>query len=229
VQLTVPGTGPGEQLVLMRWFARHHPRIGALVLAADQSWCTPDPALPVINVFPFWLYADSSIEYLRGLPSATAFNRLVRRVRLAMGRIERTDPAGYWDYTRNPAAAVHHPEQLAKPLAVMNDAVAVDAPLPALDRLRTLLATLPSDMPFVVVMPPVYRTALPAPGSRGATRLARCKDILAALVRARPRGAFLDFFVDGPVARDANNFFDHIHYGEAVARMIEDGVASALK
>ena len=28
VQLTVPGTGPREQIALLRWFVRHHPRAG---------------------------------------------------------------------------------------------------------------------------------------------------------------------------------------------------------
>jgi hypothetical protein len=228
VQLTVPGTGPREQLTLMRWFTRHHARIGAIVLAADQSWCTPDPALPIISDFPFWLYADSDIDYLKGLPSATAFGRLVRRVRLAMGRIPRSDPAGYWDYTKDLGPA-RDPAKLAKPLVTMNDGIPVSAPLPAVGRLREFLKDLPPDVPFVVLLPPAYQTALPAPGSVGAMRLARCKQALAELVASRPRGAFLDFFLDGPVARDANNFFDHIHYGEAVARMIEDGIAGAVK
>lgn len=42
VQLTIPGTFAPEQLAMMRWFIRHHPRIGALVLAAsargDVRW-----------------------------------------------------------------------------------------------------------------------------------------------------------------------------------------------
>jgi hypothetical protein len=227
VQLTVPGTGPREQLALMRWFTRHH-AIGAIVLAADQSWCTPDPSLPIINDFPFWLYADSGIDYLKGLPSATAFGRLWRRVRLAAGKIERSAPDGFWDYTTDLAPA-RDPAKLAKPLITMNDGIPVSAPLPAVDRLREFLKNLPPDVPFVVVLPPAYRTALPAPGSVGAARLARCKQALADLVASRPRGAFLDFFVDGPVARDADNFFDHIHYTEGVARMIEAGIAQAIK
>lgn len=228
VQLTVPGTGPREQLTLMRWFARHHARIGAIVLAADQSWCTPDPSLPIINDFPFWLYADSGLDYLRGLPSATAFGRLVRRMRLAAEKIERSAPDGFWDYTKDLGPA-RDPAKLAKPLITMNDGIPVSAPLPAVHRLGEFLSLLPPDVPFVVVLPPAYQTALPAPGSVGAARLARCKQALADLVGGRPRGAFLDFFLDGPVARDANNFFDHIHYGEAVARMIEDSIAEAVK
>jgi hypothetical protein len=64
VQLTVPGTGPREQFAVMSWFARHHTRIGAIVLVADSGWCTQDATLPMSNPFPFWLYAEGLAEYL---------------------------------------------------------------------------------------------------------------------------------------------------------------------
>src|SRR4030095_13907913 len=64
VQLTVPGTGPREQIGLLRWFVRHHARADALVIVTDPVWCTDNPALPILNPFPFWLYSNSPIEYL---------------------------------------------------------------------------------------------------------------------------------------------------------------------
>src|SRR3954454_5888760 len=50
VQLSVPGTGPKEQLVLVDWYVRHHPQARALVIGADKTWCAADPALP--NEYP---------------------------------------------------------------------------------------------------------------------------------------------------------------------------------
>ena len=47
VQLTVPGTGPREQIALLRWFARHHDRVGAIVIVTDSTWCTEESALPI--------------------------------------------------------------------------------------------------------------------------------------------------------------------------------------
>src|ERR1700749_4463474 len=38
-QLTVPATGPREQLAMMGWFTSHHLKMGALILVADNSWC----------------------------------------------------------------------------------------------------------------------------------------------------------------------------------------------
>lgn len=227
VQLTVPGTGPREQLVLLRWFARHH-RVGAIVLAADQSWCTADPSLPIINDFPFWLYADSDLEYLQGLIRSQSFSRLWRRLRLAAGRIERSDPAGYWDYQRE-MRGTRDVAKLEQRFTLQNDGVPADAPLPALDRLREALATLPPDAPFVIVMPPAFRSALPLPGSIAAARLARCKAAFAELAASRPRSDMLDFFVDGEIARNADNFLDHIHYTGNVALLIEDAIAARIR
>ena len=64
VQLTVPGTGPREQLTLLRWFIRHHRQIGAILLIADPVWCSQDPEPSLMNPFPFWLYTEDTSEYL---------------------------------------------------------------------------------------------------------------------------------------------------------------------
>src|SRR5215831_9245801 len=62
VQLSVPGANAPEQLAVMRWFIRHHAHIGAIVLAADQRWCSENPQ--PWRLFPFWLYGDSDWDYL---------------------------------------------------------------------------------------------------------------------------------------------------------------------
>ncbi len=98
VQLTVPGTGPREQLVVLHWFASHHARIGAIVLVADSGWCTQDATLPMSNPFPFWLYADGLGEYLAHAFSTRALDLGYRRIMLALGMRRPSDPVGYWDY-----------------------------------------------------------------------------------------------------------------------------------
>src|SRR5215204_4590152 len=55
VQLTIPATRPKEQFAVIGWFMRHHPDARALVIGADNHWCTPDPAIPIEKPFPFWL------------------------------------------------------------------------------------------------------------------------------------------------------------------------------
>src|SRR5205085_776039 len=94
VQLTVPGTGPREQLAIMDFFARHHPRLGALVIVTDAGWCIRDPALPLQHPFPFWLYGESTLDYAGRLFSSRALGRTWRRLLLAMGLRQRSAPDG---------------------------------------------------------------------------------------------------------------------------------------
>jgi hypothetical protein len=60
VQLAIAGTGPEEQMALLRWFIVNHRRIGALVIDTDDNtWCTQEEAPPLLFQFPFWLYGSN--------------------------------------------------------------------------------------------------------------------------------------------------------------------------
>src|SRR4051794_16438696 len=99
VQLSVPATRPKEQLLLIDWFVRHHARIGAIVIGADNFWCTGDPALPNEKPFPFWLYSRDRLEYTRGLLRYDILEEMPRRLAyMASRNPERARPDGYWDY-----------------------------------------------------------------------------------------------------------------------------------
>ena len=100
VQLTVPGTGPREQLAIMDFFARQHPQVGALVIVTDASWCQRDPALPMQHPFPFWLYGESTWDYMGRLFSTRALRLGLRRVMVGLGLRPRSAPDGYWDYEK---------------------------------------------------------------------------------------------------------------------------------
>jgi hypothetical protein len=221
VQLTVPGTGPREQLALLHWFVRHHPRPDALVIVTDTAWCTDDSDLRVLNPFPFWLYSDSDLEYLGRLFSSRALDRTVRRVQLGLGLRAPSAPDGYWDYEQLGHAEFRPappPDEL--PEAAMN--------FPAIQPLANFLASVP-DIPVVLVMPPVIASNLPQPDSYGSARLAICKTALAGLVAGRPHSNFLDFRVDDPLTRDQNNFLDPLHYRAKIARRMEQRIAESLQ
>jgi hypothetical protein len=223
VQLTVPGTGPREQFALLRWFMRHHPSVGALVLAADVTWCTPDASLPIANPFPFWLYGEGQLEYLANLLNTHSLTLGRRRVMLALGLRTPTDPAGYWDYEAGRSWAFDPaiPERIETAADT-----ATPFAFPAIERLADMLAGLRA--PVVVVMPPVFVTELPRPGSPEALRLDACKRAFAKLAAELPRTAFVDFLRDSPLARDPTNFMDAGHYRKSVAELIEADIAAAL-
>ena len=226
-QMTSPGSGPREQMLLMRWFMRHHPRINAFVLAADQTWCTHDPAIPMLYQFPPWLYAESHLEYLAHLLNTRSINAAYRRVRLALGLIKPTDPDGYWDYEIGRTWSFRPEQPPGGTLApILSDAI--DGSFPAIEALDAVLAKLPADTPVIITMPPQFYTLLPPPGSRKAAELAACKAELAARVATRGRSGFLDYLADTPATRNPENFMDFEHYRSNIARLIEADIAAVI-
>ncbi len=56
-QLTIPATGPREQLAVMRWVMSNHPAYGAFVIVTEPTWCSSDPDLPLkyrVSVLAVW-------------------------------------------------------------------------------------------------------------------------------------------------------------------------------
>lgn len=225
VQMTVPGTAAAEQLVLLRWFMRHHPRIGAIVIAADEAWCTQEPSLPTTNPFPYWLY-KGDWEYLSHLLSRPALTRVPRRLALAFGLMERSDPAGFIDYEL-PGGRTFVPPPLTAGSPVVPPVAFPKLEFPAVDRLAEAIADLPQDAALIVVRPPVFFTSVPAQGSSEAARLDQCQAAFERLLQSRARGGFLNFRVDSEMTRDPRNFLDASHYLSPLAKHVEAGIAAA--
>lgn len=234
VQLSVPRSGPREQLVLLDWFMRHRTRpAGAVVLGVDALWCTADPALPVLAPFPFWLYSARLLEYLGGLVRFDVLEQLPRRLSYLLSPTAvRAAPDGYWDYAPE---YVRPDDPEGKALRARLDAgdsqetPPIGARFPALERLRNALAALPASLPVVVVLPPLYARHLPRPGTDAATAQARCKAAAVEAAASRPRTALVDWRIDRPETRDPALFFDAPHYREPIARLIERDIAEALR
>jgi len=230
VQLTTLGSGPREQMALIRYFVRRHADAKGLVIVADRMWCTHDPALantlqPAGYHFPYWLFGESRLRYLANTLSTRPFRLMRRRVLFAMGRLAPIDPTGVAAYPANWDFA-HEPEAIPDPPVPLNGA-RIPTDFPAIDRLAALLAALPPGIAVVVVMPPVHHELLPRPGTYQAAELAACKDRLTRVAGDR-RGGFLDFLVDSPLSHDRENFFDLQHMREPVARAMEPRIAAAL-
>jgi hypothetical protein len=230
VQLTTLGSGPREQMALIRYFVRRHPHAKALVIVVDKMWCTHDPTLPnglqpPSYRFPYWLFGESRLRYLAHMVSTRPFRLMRRRVLFAMGRLAPIDPAGVAAYPANWDFA-HEPDAIPEPGVPLNGA-RIPTDFPAVDRLAALLAALPRDVAVALVMPPVYSGLLPGPETYQAAALAACKERLARAVGDH-RGGFLDFLVDSPLSRERANFFDLQHMRENVARAMEPRIAATL-
>jgi hypothetical protein len=224
VQLTTPGSGPKEQMTIMRYFLRHHPGAEAMVLGVDERWCDHDPSLPVIFPFPFWLYRGD-FEYFAHLLNTRAFTNAQARIKLAMGLAPPADPRGYVDYETGRVWNFH--PSITPDVGAAAAVLPANTYFPAFEEFAVLLAELPPQTRFVVMMPPVYHTMLPAPGTQAAADLPSCKAELARRL-GRPDSALLDYMVDGPISRDPENFMDPGHYRHNIARLIEARIAAAL-
>jgi hypothetical protein len=115
--------------------------------------------------------------------------------------------------------------------AVEPDPDAVEAPveLPALALLGRMLSALPAETRAVLVSPPLWVGAQGAPGSEAARQWAACRAGIAALVAARPNTVALDYRRPSGITREPTNFWDEMHYRDAVAERMEADIAHALR
>ncbi len=235
VQLSIPGTGPKEHFTLIDWYLRHRRAPAkALVVAVDSTWCTDDPEMPNAKPFPFWLYSANPLRYAQGLLRYDILEEIPRRFAYITGRrADRAPPDGYWDYEANYRAVGYRVDETH--MARLNDPELMDilinttGSFPAAERLREEAARWSPDLALVLVFPPVYTAALPRPGAAWAASDKACKEALRAAVSAHPRSAVVDWRVDRPENRNPEYYFDPTHYGQAIAKRLEDDIADALK
>jgi hypothetical protein len=233
VQLTVPATGPREQLVMLDWFMRHHPGAKAVVIGADDRWCTGDPSLPTAKPFPFWLYSRDPLEYARGLLRYGDLEELAPRLRyLLSARAPRARADGYWDYEplyeaqgfdRDPALRAQLERRLTTRY-ILEDT----ARFPAAERLRAAAGGLSPQTALVVLFPPTYVQLLPEPGSPGDHADRACKAALAEAAASGGNGAVVDWRRERPEIGNAAWFFDQTHYRRPIAELVEGDIARAL-
>jgi hypothetical protein len=226
VQLTSPGADPRGQLAILNFFARHHPHIGALVIVTDAAWCTHDPAPPLKNPFPFWLYGESSLAYAGRLFSWRAVNHAYQRIMIFRGTQKRVAPDGFFNY-EDVFPRDKHPTIAPVDEPAFDGQVSDDFPLATL--LDAAVKKLPADASVVVLMPPVFYAIVPQPGSREAAEGEACKAAFKRIVAGRPRSNLLDYRIDNALTRDPLNFVDANHYRTKVALKVQEGIVASLR
>lgn len=234
VQLSVPATGPGEQLALLAWFLRHHPAPEAIVLSIDDYWCTDDPALPNDKPFPFWLYSPEPLSYLRGLLRFSVAQEVVGRAGWILGsRRKRAAADGWWDYEPDylKLGALDGERFRAGRETPIPDGPApgkAGPDFPAAERLGAALAGLPPETAVVMVFPPVYAAGLPRPGTPRDRAESACRQAMTGALRRHARSALVDGRRERPALHDPALFFDQTHYRHALARPLADEIAAAI-
>jgi hypothetical protein len=225
VQLTVPGTGPREQLAILDFFWRHHARIGAVVIAADGVWCSRDAALP--HPFPFWLYGESKLDYAARLFSSRSLGRAWRRVLIGLGLRERSRADGYWDYEAT-GSRDFQPEIAPHLEPVPPFTGAASDGFPAIAHLKDAIGKLPAAVPVVLFAPPIFYTHIAVAGGAAAAEDHACKEALKGAVDGRERGSFIDYRIDSVLTRNPANFTDYVHTSAKAARQMEREIAARV-
>jgi hypothetical protein len=226
VQLTVPGTGPMEQVAMLRRLV-HEKGSGlkALTIGLEYSWCEAARETTTVNPFPFWLYDNNTFAYARGLIRFDTLEAMPRRLRLLFGKERRAAPDGFWDYEQISGG---YNESIGKSVLVS------DLPEPSKGRhsaseaLVAALSLIPGNTAVVLLHPPTHVPAGHVLSSRNAERMARCKDELRQAAQQRPNTIIVDAWTDNPLTRDRTLFFDYNHYRSPLAMHVEAEIAKAL-
>ncbi|SHK01778.1 hypothetical protein SAMN05444159_2193 [Bradyrhizobium lablabi] len=226
VQLTAPGSDPRGQLAILDFFVRHHRHIGALVFVTDPAWCTHDPAPPLKNPFPFWLYGDSSLVYAGRLFSWRAVNHAYQRIMIFRGVQKRTAPDGFFNY-EDVFPRDKHPTITPAEEPAFTGQVSDGFPLATL--LDGAVKKLPADVSVLVLMPPIFYAIVPRPGSREAAEGEACKAAYKRIVAGRPHSNLIDYRIDNALTRDPLNFVDTNHYRTKIALKVQEGIVASLR
>jgi hypothetical protein len=225
VSLTVPGTYPKEQFVLIDWFLDHHPNPAALIIGLDSTSCLG--SLDNDKPFPFWLYDRSPLAYLGGLLRFSALEHVPGRLALLLGKTKPARPDGYFNYGADYRAYLaEHGARF--PLNRPENSVNPRNLFPAADRLKAVLAGLPPTTRVVLAWPPVHIGVQPMPGSQAEATMGACHAAYAALAAERAETVVVDWAVDRPETRLEENFYDSTHYRDKIAEALQKDVAAAL-
>ena len=91
------------------------------------------------------------------------------------------------------------------------------------------LRKLPADVPVVLIVPPMFHTVIPKPGTEAAAERQACNAAYRSIVAGRPNSNFIDYRIDNALTRDPANFADFIHYRAKIASKIDEGIAASIR
>jgi hypothetical protein len=227
VQLVAPGADPRGQLAILDFFIRHHPHIGALVVVTDELWCSHNPAPLTANLFPFWLYDGSKLDYARHLFSWRALDHAFQRITIGLGSRKRMAPDGFWSYEEVWPPGGKHPAVTTPPQQPPFAGQVSDV-FPIETLLEGAIKKLPAEVAVVLLVPPTFFTIIPQPGSLAAAEHEACNKAFRSIVAGRPHSNFIDYRIDNALSRDPANFVDLIHYRAKIAQKIDQGVIASF-
>ncbi len=191
----------------------------------DDGWCEPESDRRP-NTIKHWLLADDRFTYLRHLFSGEAVGQAWLRLLYGLGYLPLEGPVdGFRDFEQERTWDIGNVRRM---IATTTPARIRRGRYPAVPRLQEFVTTLPAESGLVLLVPPVYESRIPAPGSEEDLSRRDCMDALQAVLRGRPRSSFINRRVRSDITEKIENFWDAIHYRGTVARLLESDIVAAL-
>jgi len=225
-----------EQSRLFEVFLRAHPQPRAIVIGLDHVWCDPAPLQRYTpRAFPEAFYEASPWPAYREMLSFYAVQEAVRQFAVLTGLMR--PRYGRDGYTRflppedryDAARAAAHLPPVPQDADWTRSTPPADVTFPPLALLHRMVSATPEPTRLVLVFMPLWLGAQGAPGSDSAARAEACKRQVVAMARARPNTVVLDYWRASPITREPTNYWDPMHYRDAVAERIEATLRRAAR
>lgn len=232
VNMAMNSATPWEQARILRLFLRHHPAPRVVLIDIDAEWCFADrhglsePNRPM----PDWMYEGTPWRGYIEMMNMYAVQEAANQFMWLIGRKQqRFGSDGYASFVPPDSHYdPHRVDELFRAWAFDRRPATGPVPPPASMRfLAHLLDAIPADTAKILWFPPAAREQQGAPGSQVAATRAACRSAIITLARATPHTMAIDFEIPGPLADDRANFWDPIHYRQAVAHMVMDDLTAA--
>jgi hypothetical protein len=244
VNLAMNDATAWEEAEIFQVFRRHHSNPKAVILGLDRVWCeagadfrrlTPRP-------FPDWMYDDDKWNDLLHLFNLPALEETGRQAAYLLGwRRAKYGKDGFTAFLPPQSAydlarARFHiygpggpaPVIAATPPAVLTEAEARAINFPMHGLMNGIMRNLPAGTVKILLVLPYHVFHQPRPGSRDWAEWGECKRRIAALAATLSNAHVLDFMIDSDLTRRDENYWDPLHYNEAVAQVLTQAIGDAV-
>ncbi len=241
VNLSMNSATAYEETEILRLFLRHHQEPRYVIVGMDVSWCERRDALPryTFRQFPEWMYDEDRWNDLVYLFNDKALENSVRMLELLIGqRSPKYRRNGYQPFLPDQALydSVKARGKIYGSAAVRPTLnYAVTATLPALQQpswrfaahtlLPPLLAAIPAETQKVLLFVPYHQHVL-----SGTSQIySECKGRVMKMSEGSENIHLIDFMLPSRITSVDENYWDGLHYNEAVARQVESMIVEAME
>jgi len=238
--LSMNGATAWEQAQLAHLYLRHHPHARFVLLGLDVVWCETGARYEkfTFRLFPHWMYDDNRWNDLLYLFNDKALEQAVRQIEYQLGAREAKYRIDGYRYFLPPEQDYDLARAREKIYGRADfDAHAVEPPPPAHasrrratlrfpthELLAGVLESAPAAATKVLFFVPYHAHVLRSQ----AERYAECKGRVTDLAARFENTHVIDFMFPSALTRDDANYWDSLHYRQAVAGRLERLLPQAL-